>query len=249
MNSRTNFLDTDFDTWSRREVHKWLSGRSATSGFAYVVTPNVDHMVRLATAGTDVRLAYANADLCVCDSRVLQRLAEIFGVQLTIVPGSDLVADLFEHLLHEGDRVCLIGGGADHVAALEQRFPGLIILHHAPPMGLSHDQAARAAASDFAAQAAARVTLLAVGSPQQELLAREMALNGCVHGTALCIGASVDFLVGFQTRAPLFLQRLGLEWSWRLITRPRRMARRYLIEGPMILPMALRWWWRERLRA
>ena len=106
MNSRTNFLDTDFDTWSRREVHKWLSGRSATSGFAYVVTPNVDHMVRLATAGTDVRLAYANADLCVCDSRVLHRLAEIFGVQLTIVPGSDLVADLFEHLL--GDRFGMV---------------------------------------------------------------------------------------------------------------------------------------------
>ncbi|WP_263973958.1 WecB/TagA/CpsF family glycosyltransferase [Sphingomonas aliaeris] len=53
-----------------------------------------------------------------------------------------------------------------------------------------------------AAAANARVILLAVGAPQQEMLAREMAQDGTVSGTALCIGASIDFIVGAQRRAP-----------------------------------------------
>lgn len=249
MTARVNFLDTDFDVWSHGEIHDWIASRDAGSRFAYIVTPNVDHMVRLANSDDDIRLAYAEADLCICDSRILRGLGRVLGVQLSTVPGSDIVADLFKLLLDDGDRVCLIGGSGSHAASLQQRFPRLVVLHHGPPMGLRHNRAARAAAIEFAAQAAARVTLLAVGSPQQELIAREMAADGRVRGTALCIGASVEFLIGVQTRAPLLLQRAGLEWSWRLITEPRRMARRYLLEGPKIAPLALRWWWRERVRS
>lgn len=249
MTARVNFLDTNFDVWSRKEVQSWIASRNVDSRFAYIVTPNVDHMVRLANSEEDVRQAYAEADLCICDSRILRGLGRAFGVRLSTVPGSDIVADLFKLLLHDGDRVCVIGGTSSHAATLQQRFPKLVVLHHGPPMGLRQDKAARLAAIEFAARAAARVTLLAVGSPQQELIAREMAADGRLGGTALCIGAAVEFLIGAQTRAPLFLQRAGLEWSWRLVTRPRRMARRYLLEGPKIAPMALRWWWRERVRS
>jgi exopolysaccharide biosynthesis WecB/TagA/CpsF family protein len=223
------------------DVEGWLDAREADSDFAYVVTPNVDHMVRLANAEEEVLLAYERADLCVCDSRVLKRVAQFCGVSLSVVPGSDLVFAMFDHLLRDGDRVCLVGGSAEHAATLRQKHPGLVILHHTPPMGLRRDPAARTEVIDFAERAAARYTLLAVGSPQQELIAHEMAMSGRVRGTALCIGASVDFLVGAQSRAPRMLQRVGLEWSWRLMMQPRRMARRYLIDGPRILPMALRW--------
>jgi exopolysaccharide biosynthesis WecB/TagA/CpsF family protein len=238
---RHQFLDIDFDTWPMSDVERWVGARDADSDFAYVVTPNVDHMVRLASAEEDILLAYENADLCVCDSRVLKQVARLCGVPLSVVPGSDLVASIFDQLLRHGDRVCLIGGSEEHAAVMRQRYPGLVILHHAPPMGLRHDKIARAEVIAFAERAAARYTLLAVGSPQQELIAHEMAMSGRVRGTALCIGASVDFLVGAQTRAPRLLQRAGLERSWRLLMQPRRMARRYLIDGPRILPMALRW--------
>jgi exopolysaccharide biosynthesis WecB/TagA/CpsF family protein len=246
MRQRIAFLGAWFDDWTMADVLRWLAERTAASTFGYVVTPNVDHMIRLADAADDVRSAYREADLCVCDSRVLQRLGRIFGVRLSLVPGSDLVAGLFGQLLGDGDRVCLVGGSAENAAELRLSFPRLLILHHAPPMGLRHDPVARTAAIAFAARSAARVTLLAVGSPQQEILAREMALSGGVQGTALCIGASVDFLVGAEARAPVFVQRAGLEWTWRLLMQPRRLARRYLIDGPRIFPMALRWWWSDR---
>jgi N-acetylglucosaminyldiphosphoundecaprenol N-acetyl-beta-D-mannosaminyltransferase len=52
---------------------------------------------------------------------------------------------------------------------------------------------------------------------------------------ALCVGATVDFLVGKQKRAPVFMQQARLEWMHRLFSNPRRLWRRYLLEGPWIL--------------
>lgn len=241
MTARREFLDLDFDPITPAQAEAWLAGRGADSAFAYVVTPNVDHMVRLASQPEAIRAAYDEADLCLCDSRVLARLARLAGVTLTVVPGSDLVAALFDRVLRPGDRVCLIGGGPGHVARLGERHPGIVVAHHAPPMGLRHDPAARARAIDFAAGAEARVILLAVGSPQQELLAHEMKRDGRARGTALCIGAGIDFIVGAQTRAPRLVQRAGFEWAWRLASQPRRLARRYLVDGPAIFPLVWRW--------
>lgn len=235
------FLGLSFDTWSPARVRGWLAERGADSSFAYVVTPNVDHMIRLADAPAAVRRAYEQADLKLCDSRILARLAGLAGVRLSVVPGSDLTADLFRDGLRSGDRVCLVGGDKGDGARLEALYPGITVIQHRPPMGLRGDPAARAAAVDAAVGAQARVTLFAVGSPQQELLAREMADRRDARGTCLCIGASTDFLLGTQRRAPRLVQQMSLEWSWRLLTDPRRLARRYLVEGPTIFPMVWRW--------
>jgi exopolysaccharide biosynthesis WecB/TagA/CpsF family protein len=237
------FLGLSFDRWSPARVRGWLDGRGANSPYAYVVTPNVDHMIRLADSPVAVRRAYEEADLKLCDSRVLARLAGMVGIDLTVVPGSDMTADLFRTGLHGGDRVCLIGGKPGDGARLEALYPGITVIQHCPPMGLRNDPMARAAAVDAAVAAQARVTLFAVGSPQQELLANEMAARPDARGTGLCIGASTDFLLGTQRRAPRLVQRLSMEWSWRLLTDPRRLAHRYLVEGPVIFPMV--WHWRR----
>lgn len=241
MIARTDFLDIQFDPLPFDAAVAWLAARQRDSDYGYVVTPNVDHMVRLADAPAEVRAAYRQAALCLCDSRVLAKLARIAGVALPVVPGSDLTAALFEGVLQPGDRVALIGGQAEDVARLRLLHPALEILHHEPPMRLRTDAAARAGAARVAAAAGARFILLAVGSPQQELLAHEIAAIDGASGTALCIGASVDFLVGRQIRAPRIVQRAGMEWAWRLATSPRRLARRYLIEGPAIFPLVWRW--------
>lgn len=247
MTARVDFLDLAFDPLTKDQALGWLASRGSDSDFGYVVTPNVDHIVRLSAADGDVRRAYDEASLCLCDSRVLARLAKSCGVMLPVVPGSDLVAATFASVLRPGDRVCLIGGRAGDDDALQRRFPGIDIIQHRPPMGLRTDRAAQLAAIDFAARSQARLILLAVGSPQQELLAQALAARGDVRGTALCIGASVDFLVGTQTRAPRVVQSVGMEWAWRLATDPKRLARRYLIDGPAIFPMVWRWR-RERAR-
>ena len=238
---QVEFLGLDFDLRPAIAVRAWLGERNAASDFAYVVTPNVDHIVRLSKANEAVWRAYRGAALCVCDSRILSGLARLCGVTLPVTTGSDLVHALFHDILVARDEICLIGGSAELAAELACRFPALVIHHHAPPMGLAGDREARARAAAFAAQAAARVTLLAVGSPQQELLALDMARSGTARGTALCIGAGVEFLLGIRARAPRPIQRLGLEWAWRLLVEPRRMWRRYLVDGPAIFPLVWRW--------
>lgn len=245
---RRRFLSLDFDIVELGDVLRWIGGRQGDSPFAYVVTPNVDHMVRLEKAPPALRAAYEEADLCVCDSRVLSRIAGLCDVRLPVVPGSDLIRAALAEVFAPGDRLCLIGGSRADADTLEALHPGIAIVQHSPPMGLLHDSAARAAAIEVAAQAGARAVLLAVGAPQQELLAHEMRLSGRVRGTALCIGAGIDFLVGRQSRAPRAMQRANLEWAWRLMREPKRLWRRYLIDGPAIFPIA--WAWaRARRRA
>ena len=238
---RVEFLGVRFDAWPLERVVTWLAKRDAASSYAYLITPNVDHLIRLPEAEEAVRDAYEEADLVLCDSRIVARLAAWAGLRMSVAPGSDLTALLFAQLLSTGDRVCLIGGGSGDATALEKLHPGLSVIQHCPPMGLRSNAAARARAVDAAISAQARITLFSVGSPQQELLAHEMAARSAACGTGLCIGASTDFLLGRQRRAPRIIQHLSLEWAWRLLTNPRRLARRYLIEGPAIFPMAWRW--------
>lgn len=238
--SRTEFLGLWFDDLDTEAAVAWIRARSAQDPLAYVVTPNVDHMVRLPKLNRYLRRAYDEADLVLCDSRVLQRLALLVGVRLKKAPGSDLTRLLFE-TLQAGDRLCLLGGDPDYVPRLAALYPDIKIDQHIAPMGLLHNPAARAAAIATAARVQAPITLIAVGSPQQELMAHEMRLSGKVRGTVLCIGASVDFIVGNEKRAPYLVQKAGIEWAWRLGSNPRKMAKRYLLDCPAIFPLVLRW--------
>jgi N-acetylglucosaminyldiphosphoundecaprenol N-acetyl-beta-D-mannosaminyltransferase len=79
-----------------------------------------------------------------------------------------------------------------------------------------------------------RFCFLAVGSPQQERVAELLQRRGKARGLALCVGASINFLTGVERRAPRWMQHAGLEWLYRLLRDPRRLASRYLVRGPRI---------------
>lgn len=237
---RTEFLGVEFDRMTQRQVIDFLHKVTPDSPFGYIVTPNVDHMVRLHDEATEagIAAAYGAADLCVCDSRVLSALARLHGLRLPVVTGSDLTAALLDEVLAPGDRVAVVGGDAAIVERLKARYPRIEFIHHNPPMGLRRDSAARQAAADFVAEAKCRFTFLAVGSPQQEMIAAQVRH---ATGFGLCIGAALEFLTGDQVRAPRAVQRVGMEWAYRLASNPRRLWRRYLVEGPKIFRLARRW--------
>jgi exopolysaccharide biosynthesis WecB/TagA/CpsF family protein len=241
LSAAREFLGLTFDPLDLNGAIAWVKGRGADAPFAYAVTPNVDHMVRYRHLDARLRRAYTEADLCLCDSRILQRLARAVGVDLTLVPGSDLTARLIGGALAPGTTVLLIGGAPAHLALLREHYPALRFSQHVPPMGLLRDAEARRTVIEAAAASAATIVLLAVGAPQQELLALEMRESGRLIGTALCVGASVNFLVGQEVRAPKLLQKLSLEWAWRLLQHPKRLARRYLIDDPAIFAMTWKW--------
>lgn len=238
------FLGVRFDLLSKEAALKRLSGAGADAPFSYVVTPNVDHLVRLhdtKQAERSLKPLYDGADLCLCDSRILRLLGRLRGVDLPVVPGSELTALMFEQLIRSGDRIAVIGGDEDLLAGLQDRYRQVEFVQHCPPMGLRTNAAARRWAAEFIAKSGARFCFIAVGSPQQEMIAAEAKALPGARGTALCIGASLEFLTGQQNRAPRIVQRLNLEWAHRLFSDPKRMWRRYLIEGPRIFALTYRW--------
>ena len=233
------FADLNLDA-----VLALLAARPAAAPFAYVVTPNADHLVRLAR---DPALAplYAGAALRLLDSRGVARLARLMGLDPPpVVPGSDLTAALFARLLRPEDPLTVLGAPAAAVAAVARRYGLSRVTHHDPPMGFDRDPAAMEAAVAFIEANPARFTLLCVGSPRQERVAAAVAVRGRASGLGLCVGASLLFLAGMERRAPLVLQRAGLEWAWRLAQSPGRLARRYLLDDPAILALL----WREARR-
>lgn len=241
---RVDFLDVAFDVLPSDQLASRIDAVSSDSAFQYLVTPNVDHLVRLHRRGADVpglAEAYRHADLCVCDSKVLARLAKWRGVTLPVITGSDLTASLFEGVIKDGDRIAIVGGDEAMLDDLRARYPAVRFAQHCPPMGLMRNPDARRAAAEFIAREQARFTFICVGSPQQELIAAEASRMEGGRGMAFCVGAALEFITGRTKRAPRLARRLGLEWAHRLITDPRRLWRRYLVEGPAIFLLAYRW--------
>lgn len=241
--SQTRFLGIDFDLLHMGQTERWLAGRPADAPFAFVVTPNVDHVVKLDRTPREAEIwrAYQSAALRLCDSRIVAKLGRLRGVDLPVVPGSDLTAHLVTRIARAGDRLCLIGGDAAMLEDLRALRPDLDIVQHVPPMGMLRNPEAMAEAEAFVRNARARFTLLAVAMPQQEILALRVAQAGGAVGVGLCIGASLDFLTGRKARAPLWMRKASLEWLHRLLSEPRRLWRRYLVEGPRIFLLAITW--------
>jgi N-acetylglucosaminyldiphosphoundecaprenol N-acetyl-beta-D-mannosaminyltransferase len=242
--ARTEFLGLGFDALATDEVLARLAKVGDETPYGFVVTPNVDHIVRLhedAELRRQLSPAYGDANLCLCDSKILGLLARARGILLPVVPGSELTRLMFERVIRAGDRVAVVGGDAALLQGLKDKYKTIDFVQHCPPMGLRRNSAARKKAAEFIAASRARFTFIAVGSPQQEMIAAEARTVKGAKGIALCVGASLDFLTGRQKRAPRLAQQLGLEWAHRLLSDPRRLWRRYLIEGPRVFLLTFRW--------
>ncbi|RIJ23822.1 glycosyltransferase [Henriciella barbarensis] len=238
------FLGLEFQPRTARQAARSIAARAlGADSFWYVVTPNVDHMVRLQREEA-LRTLYDEADLILNDSRILELLARVEGIDLPASPGADIVQQLFEREVDSDEPVVVIGCTASEISALKARFGLSDVRWHDPPMGLRNKPEAVKAAAEFMARNPSRFHFLCVGSPQQEMVALAAKQLGNVQGVGLCCGASLDFLTGRTKRAPEWMRRFRLEWLHRLTSEPQRMFKRYLIDGPKIFGI----WRQDRKR-
>ena len=150
--------------------------------------------------------------------------------------GSDLAGPILELAEARGATVGFLGGSAETHELLRAKLaaerPGLRVAGLWSPSrdAVADPELARALALEIAA-AHVDVLVVCLGKPRQE---RWISQHGAVSGARvlLAFGAVVDFLAGRIDRAPKLLADHGLEWAWRLAREPRRLARRYLVQGP-----------------
>ena len=232
------------DDYNLEEALKLVS-MFGSERFGYVVTPNVDHVIRH-YHDARFRDLYAHATYVLLDSRFLAHTVGLVKRQvLRVCLGSDLTTAVLNTVIKPSDVAVLVGGTAEQAQFLRDQY-GLKALHHIdPPMNLNRDPVAlEACIQDIESIGHFRFCFLAIGSPQQEIVAQKLKARGKVRGLALCIGAAINFLTGMEKRAPAWMQEAGLEWLYRLSRNPQRMWRRYLVRGPKIFLLL----WRIELR-
>lgn len=227
--------DLDLPTFAQ------LAANFGQDRYGFAVTPNADHLVRL-QEDLAFRKSYGSADFVLFDSRFLARwLYWTHRQRLRVCPGSDLTATLFNDVIACDDCLVMVGGSVEQARQLRQRYGLRNLQQFIPPMGFINDPVATRECLEFIEmQSPFRFCLLAIGAPQQERIAALLKERGTARGLALCIGASLNFLTGGERRAPLWMQRLGMEWLYRLLQDPRRLAVRYLWRGPRVFRVLAR---------
>jgi N-acetylglucosaminyldiphosphoundecaprenol N-acetyl-beta-D-mannosaminyltransferase len=158
------------------------------------------------------------------------------------VAGSDLIYDLCSQAAGRGDRVFFLGGppGVAQAAAdrLQGRHPGLIVAGVACPPFRPLSDAEEAALIAQIRDARPALLFVAFGQPKGERWIREhldeLGVPACVQ-----VGASFEFVAGRVRRAPRWVQRIGMEWAWRIGTDPLRLGPRYARNAAFLLRMVL----------
>jgi N-acetylglucosaminyldiphosphoundecaprenol N-acetyl-beta-D-mannosaminyltransferase len=201
----------------------------------YVCTGNLDHLVLL-DRDPEFLETYRSADLVVADGAPVVWLSRLFpprgGAPLKErVAGSDLFWELARASAEHGVRLFLLGGApgaADGaVAAICRRYPNAQICGtYCPPFETFATREEQGRIQEVIRQAKPDILMVAFGAPKQEkwILANKDALQVPI---AIGVGGSFEMASGIVRRAPRWMQKTGLEWSYRFLQEPGRLWKRY----------------------
>lgn len=219
-----------FDNVTLIEALNQIEQMIASGRPHYVVTPNVDFLVQ-AREDVELRRILCEADLVVCDGTPLVWASRLLGNALPErVAGADLVPALLKIAAEKQYRVFLLGATPESaqqaVTSLRAEHPRLpVVGHYSPPFNslleMNHAEISRRIRD-----AAPDILFVSLGCPKQE---KWIAMHYHSLGVPVTagVGATIDFLGGAMRRAPIWMQRSGTEWLFRLIQEPRRLLKRY----------------------
>lgn len=197
----------------------------------WLVTVNLD-MLRLAHVRDDVRQLYSSASLRVADGMPLVWAARAQGSDLPErIAGSSITLPLIELCANNGWSVAFLGGAAGDAelaaARLRESYPALTLSADSS-LQFSSSPTPEEVSCALSALGDAQLVFVGLGSPKQEVLISKLR-DAMPNAWMIGIGGTFSFLAGTVPRAPLVMQRLGLEWVHRLAQEPRRLAKRYLL--------------------
>jgi len=216
------FYADSFDRAADLVVEQGLEGRGG-----YAVLCNV-HILMTARREATLRSALDEAWLVFPDGVPIAWLLRRDGARtVERVCGVDLMPAVIERGIAHGLRHYLLGSTPEVLANLghnlRARFPGIELVGSAGPFG---DEATLDAVTPMIRETKPHVVWCAFGAPKQELWMRRN-VTALAPAVVLGVGAAFDFHAGTKKRAPIWMQRSGLEWLFRLVTEPRRLIGRY----------------------
>lgn len=215
---------------SPEDTLAWIAARSRLGVPSQIVTSNLDFIMQ-SLRDPEMQRIHLEADLVIADGWPPVKFSGLFGPRLKgRVAGSDLVARLGAFAREQGLSLFALGGqsgvAAKAMEILGGKSPGLKVAGtFSPPVAGLLDMDHSALRSTVSATRP-DVLLVAFGAPKQDKWIR-MNLRRMGVPVSLGIGASLDFIAGVQTRAPRWVQSVGMEWFWRLCSQPRRLFKRY----------------------
>ena len=210
----------------------------------YVVTPNVDHIVKL-QEDKEFRSVYKSADLVVADGMPLIWYSKLIRRPLKEkISGSDLFPKICELASKKNYSIFLLGAkegvALEAAKKLQDKYKGLKIAGcYSPPFGFEKNISELKKIIKIINDSNAEILAVGLGAPKQEkFIYRNInELNVLI---SLAIGATIDFEAGNIKRAPKWMQRCGLEWFYRFLMDPKRLFKRYFIEDIKFISIVFR---------
>ncbi|MBV9389134.1 MAG: WecB/TagA/CpsF family glycosyltransferase [Chroococcidiopsidaceae cyanobacterium CP_BM_ER_R8_30] len=244
---RTNIGGINIDRFSIDEVVERIAEHALLAAAPeYVVTPNAHHILIL-QKDAHFQEIYSKAFLVVPDGVSLLWAAKFLQMPLKgRVNGTELFERLCRVAAEKRLRVFLLGGrpGAAEKARenLQERYPGLkIVGTYCPSYGFESKPAELAQINFKIKAAVPDILFVGLGAPKQEywIYANHQELGVPI---SVGIGVSFELVANIVKRAPIWMQKIGLEWFFRLMVEPHRLWKRYIIGNPLFIWLVLKQW-------
>ena len=245
--SRIKFMNIHIDNLTMQEAIEKSAYLIENTKQSYVVTPNVDHIIKL-QKDSEFHEIYENASLILTDGQPLIWISKLYKTPIKEkISGSDYFPEICKLAAEKGYSMFFFGaseGVADTAAMkLTERFPRLnVVGTYSPKIGFENDTEEIDRIVKMINRVSPDILAVALGAPKQEkfIYCNKERLNVPL---SILIGASLDFEAGNVKRCPRWMSRCGLEWFYRFIKEPKRMFKRYFIDDMKIIGLI----WKYRI--
>lgn len=240
--ARIKFMNTDIDNLTMAETLNEIDKLIQKKNCSYVVTPNVDHIVRL-EKDEELQKVYKNASLILTDGKPLIWISKWYKTPIKEkISGSDLFPRVCQLAANKNYTMYLLGaaeGVADTAAKnLMKKYPGLnVVGTYSPPFGFEKNEQEMNKIKTQIQDVHPDILIVGLGCPKQE---KFMYYHCKELGVPISfgLGASIDFEAGNIKRAPKWMSNHGLEWLYRFSKEPKRLFKRYFVDDLKIIQVA-----------
>lgn len=227
---RTPVIDVPITATNMVDVLSFIEENIDTIKGEYICVSNV-HTTVMAHDDPNYYRVQTESLMSVPDGKPLSIVGGKAVPSMGRVTGPDLMREIFEVSAERGYRHYFYGNTKENVkaliAALERDYPGLDICGYEPSVFRDMTSQEELELATRINESEPDFVWVALGAPRQECFCHRM--RGRIEGLMVGVGGAFNILAGITPEAPIWMQKLSLEWLYRLIQEPRRLFKRYVV--------------------